>query len=124
MAHGGHTGSAGYSGRCAPDTPVSGSLFVDLAKIPPKFLKSVGKLARLAARNAIGLGAITQITKSLDQNHKKLTQTRDRSETKFGVFYENFRFLGDPWQPKATDTNMLRGDREGGPMFKDSWVNS
>ena len=100
---------AGHSGRRTPDTPVGPDTPVCVRrtlrcrgrcssiwrKFQPKFLRSVGKLARLAARNAKGLGAITQITKSLDQNHKKRTQTRDRSETKFGAFYEIFRFLGE-----------------------------
>ena len=100
---------AGHSGRHTPDTPVGPDTPVCVRrtlrcrgrcssiwrKFQPKFLRSVGKLARLAARNAKGLGAITQITKSLDQNHKKRTQSRDRSETKFGAFYEIFRFLGE-----------------------------
>ena len=63
-------------------------------KFQPKFLISVGKLARLAARNAKGLGAITQITKSLDQNHKKRTQSRDRSETNLGLFMKFSDFWG------------------------------
>ena len=64
--------------------------------------------------------------KSTDQNQKKLTKSRDRSEGKIGAIFWIFEFMvekrnswGNPWQPKAADTNMLRVHLVGGPIFKD-----
>ena len=70
----GHSGWLAADTPARPDTPVGARRTLQCRarcssiwrKISPKFLKSVGKLAKLTARNAIGLGAITQITKSLD----------------------------------------------------------
>ena len=46
-----------------------------------------------------------------DQNHTKLTKTRDRSEARNRAIFEDFRFYGgnhksvtNPWQQKAANT--------------------
>ena len=46
-AHAGHSGSAGHSGRCAPDTPVSWTLFVDLAEIPAQIPQIRGEIGKI-----------------------------------------------------------------------------
>ena len=53
-----------------------------------------GENDQLTAGNTKGRWRITQIMISMDQNQKKLTQTRDRSETKYGLFLGNFQIFG------------------------------
>jgi hypothetical protein len=47
----------------------------------------------------------------MDENHKKLTKSRDRSEANFVAIFGYFRIYGgnqesvvNPWKPKAADT--------------------
>ena len=53
-----------------------------------------GENDQLTAGNAKGRWRITQIMISMDQNQKKLTQMRDRSETKYRLFLGNFQIFG------------------------------
>ena len=38
---------------------------------------------------------------------------------RFSIFGGKEKFVENPWQPKAADTNMLRVHLVGGPIFKD-----
>ena len=60
----------------------------------------------------------------MDQNHEKLTKSKDRSEGKLGLFWWDFRFYGDRRKiggkfviNRALDTNMLGGNPGVGPIF-------
>src|SRR3954467_1058618 len=61
----------------------------------------------------------------MDQNHKKLTKSRDRSEGKLGLFLVGFSILrwikrkigGKFVINRALDTNMLGGNPWVGPIF-------
>ena len=93
-------GPSGSTGRAVVPLRAGGStglrgLFVPGRNFEPKISRFRGANGKIRARNARERGAITQAMKSLDQNHKKLTQTRDRSRDQGGAFYEIFRFLGE-----------------------------
>ena len=82
----GSTGLAVVPLRSGGSTGLRG-LFVPGRNFEPKISRFRGANGKIRARNARDGGAITQAMKSLDQNHKKLTQTRDRSRDQGGAFY-------------------------------------
>src|SRR3954468_15781132 len=61
----------------------------------------------------------------MDQNHEKLTKSRDRSEGKLGLFLVGFsilrrikiKFGGKFVINRSLDTNMLGGNPGVGPIF-------